>query len=174
MQGKDARHALVRGSISRARAIGKALRESWTRKHDPISELLSLLDASLLCRGKIRSLERRTEAGFALGELVVEGSGQWLDERLRVAFQNENILAWRGDQVVATTPDLISVIDDASGRAISTESIRYGQRVAVLGIPCDPQWQTPHGIVLTGPRYFGYDLDYSPLPRTADHRVQHA
>jgi DUF917 family protein len=165
MTGLDAKQALVRGSLSRARSIGRALRESWIRKQDPVAGLIDLLNATLLCRGKIGSLQRRTERGFAMGDVGVEGSGSWQGQRLDVAFQNENIIARRGPVVAATTPDLISIVDDASGRAIATESLRYGQRVAVLGIPCDKKWHTPQGIALTGPLYFGYDVDYCALAR---------
>ena len=35
--------------------------------------------------------------------------------------------------------------------------------MTVIGAPCDPHWRSPVGIATTGPRYFGYDLDYRPL-----------
>src|SRR5690606_13401951 len=50
-----------------------------------------------------------------------------------------------------------------SGEPIPAEEIRYGYRVAVVGLPCDPHWRTEAGIALTGPRRFGYDMDYRPV-----------
>jgi DUF917 family protein len=41
--------------------------------------------------------------------------------------------------------------------------MRYGFRVVVLGIPCNPKWRTPAGLEIVGPRYFGYDIDYVPI-----------
>jgi DUF917 family protein len=64
---------------------------------------------------------------------------------------------------LATTPDLITILDAESGHAITTESLRYGFRVVVLGMPCDDRWRTPGGIELAGPRYFGYDVDFVPI-----------
>jgi len=39
---------------------------------------------------------------------------------------------------------------------------RYGFRVTLLAIPCDPRWRTPAGLALVGPGYFGYDVEYTP------------
>ena len=55
------------------------------------------------------------------------------------------------------------MLDAETGVAITTEELRYGQRVAVLGIPCDPRWRTATGVACVGPRYFGYEVDYVPI-----------
>ncbi len=60
-------------------------------------------------------------------------------------------------------PDLIAVLDAETGQPITTESLRYGFRVVILGIPCHEKWRTPAGLALVGPRYFGYDTDYIPV-----------
>jgi uncharacterized protein len=86
-----------------------------------------------------------------------------LGAQMTIQFQNENLVALRGGDVLASVPDLITILDSESGNAITTEHLRYGYRVVVLGIPCDPKWRTPAGIALGGPRHFGYDIDYSPL-----------
>jgi len=61
------------------------------------------------------------------------------------------------------TPDLITMVDAETGEPITTESLRYGFRVVVLGIPCDPRWRTDAGLSLVGPAYFGYDAPYVPV-----------
>ncbi len=50
---------------------------------------------------------------------------------LTVGFQNEFLVATTGDEVLATTPDLISMLDLETGEPITTEGLRYGHRVAV-------------------------------------------
>jgi uncharacterized protein len=74
-------------------------------------------------------------------------------------FQNEHLVAEIDGTAVATTPDLIIVLDTESGEPITTEALRYGHRVSVLAAPADERWHSPEGIALVGPRYFGYDLD---------------
>ena len=75
----------------------------------------------------------------------------------------------RDGSVLASTPDLIMLFDADSGEPITTESLRYGFRVSVLGAPCDPRWRTPEGLALVGPHYFGYDVDYVPVEELAGH-----
>ena len=66
-------------------------------------------------------------------------------------------------EFVATTPDLIAVLDGETGEPITTEALRYGMRVAVIAFPCAPQWREPAALELISPRYFGYDIDYVPV-----------
>ena len=84
-----------------------------------------------------------------------------------IDFQNENLIATRDGQVVATVPDLICIVDLDTMVPITTESLKYGQRVLVLGMPCDAKWRTPKGLATVGPRYFGYDLDYVAIEKLA-------
>ncbi len=130
---------------------------------DPIETVRAATDGFIIWRGKIADIDRRTETGFARGTAILEGLGDFEGRTLRIDFQNEFLIAREGDRALATTPDLITILDSESGEAITTESLRYGFRVAVLGMPCDPRWRTPGGIELAGPRYFGYDIDYVPI-----------
>ena len=65
--------------------------------------------------------------------------------------------------VVTSVPDLICVLDADTGEPVTTESMRYGYRVAVVGLPCHDRWRTPEGLAIVGPGYFGYDHDYEPV-----------
>jgi DUF917 family protein len=58
---------------------------------------------------------------------------------------------------------LITILDADTGEAITTEQLRYGFRVVVLGIPCDPRWRTADGLKVVGPGYFGYDVPFVPV-----------
>lgn len=64
-------------------------------------------------------------------------------------------------------PDLIVVLDADSGEAISTEMLRYGQRVAVLALPCHPLLRSPEALDVVGPKGFGFD-DITFKPMNAD------
>ena len=95
--------------------------------------------------------------------MVVEGFGADAGRLIRLEIQNENLVALERGQVLASVPDLISVLDTETADAVATERIRYGQRVTVIAFGCDPIWRTEQGIDLTGPRAFGYDFDYAPV-----------
>ena len=163
MRGRVAKKALVPGTISLAREIGHTLRTGREQKHDPIDALITLLHGRRLCAGKIVDVRRRTERGFARGEVDIIGTGRDGGSQYKISFQNENLVFWHDGQAEVTVPDLITVVDDQTGLPITTEALKYGLRVAVLGFPCHPQWRTPEGLKLAGPQYFGYEIEYVPL-----------
>ena len=82
-------------------------------------------------------------------------------------MQNENLVALEQGTVRASVPDLISVLDSETADAIPTERLKYGQRVTVIAMACDPIWRTPPGLQMAGPRAFGYDFDYAPVEELA-------
>ena len=55
-------------------------------------------------------------------------------------------------------------MDSETSAPVTTEVLRYGLRVTVLGIPAPPLLRTPEALAVVGPRAFGYDDEYAPLP----------
>ena len=108
-------------------------------------------------------LERRTTAGFARGTLTIEGLDSWAGETMVIEFQNENLIARQDGEIVCTVPDLICAVATDLGEPITTELMRYGLRITIIGFPSPALWATPEGLAVVGPRAFGYDTDYTPL-----------
>ena len=98
-----------------------------------------------------------------MGEAVIAGSEEFAHAEARVRFQNENLVLMCDGAVVASVPDLITILDGDTGAAITTENLRYGFRVDVIGIACKPIWRTPAGLALAGPSHWGYQIDYVPI-----------
>jgi uncharacterized protein len=159
MSGAQLREAWVPGTLSLCDRIGATIARARAEHADPVDAVAGVLDARLLHTGKVVDVARRTATGFARGEGVIEGVGEDAGHRLLLHFQNEHLLAERDGVVHATTPDLIIVLETDTGEPITTEGLRFGQRVSVLAAPCDPRWHTDGGLALVGPRYFGYDTD---------------
>ncbi len=159
---QELRAAAVLGSISHVERIGCAIRQA--RGGDAaIDAVLRLTRGVVLFQGKIADLDRQTRRGWSLGQATLEGTGPDRGARMIVSFQNENLVASRDGAIVATVPDLITILDQESGEAITTEHLRYGLRVIVIGMPCDAKWRSAAGVALGGPRHFGYDIDYKPV-----------
>jgi DUF917 family protein len=163
----QAREAAVRNSVSLAIRIGEAVINART---SPVDALIAEVGGYRLITGKTVDVERRTTSGFVRGSVVIEGLGADADRLLRLELQNENLVALERGRVLASVPDLISVLDNETADAIATERIAYGQRVTVIAFACDPVWRTAEGIALTGPRAFGYDFDYLPVEELAGAR----
>ena len=163
MSGAQARRALVPRSISLALRLGQTIRTARRRKEDAIDAALGITGGCRLFSGKIVDVRRRTERGFARGEARIAGLGDDDGHELVIRFQNENLIALKDGQAVATVPDLITVLDAETGDPITTESLRYGFRVVAIGMPCAPAWRSDGGLQLVGPRVFGYDVEYRPV-----------
>ena len=112
-------------------------------------------------------VERNTDGMFVRGRAVVAGLDDDKGRELVIEFQNENIIARADGKALCTSPDLIMSLDMESGTPVTTEGLKYGARIVVVGMPCDDQWRTPEGLAVVGPRAFGYDLDYVPVEELA-------
>ena len=162
--GRELREHAILDSMSLAREIGETIRTAKFSSTDPVEALLELTDGFKLFEGKILDVERRTEGGFAVGEATIDGMDDYEGRTLQLDFQNENLVARDSKEgIVASVPDLITVLDGETGDPITTEGLKYGHRVRVVGMPCAEQWRTDAGLELVGPRYFNYDIDYTPI-----------
>ena len=163
MTADEVRRTAIPRSLSMARDLGFAVQSARARHSDPIAAILEEVPGTVLFQGKIVALERQTTSGFAKGSATLDGLGDYRGEGMVIEFQNENLIARRDGAVVCTTPDLICIVDTERGEPITTELLRYGFRVTVLGFPAPALWTTPEGLDVTGPRAFGYDIDRLPL-----------
>lgn len=151
--------AVIEGTVSRAIQVGRALLAAA----DPVPAVAEVLDADVLITGKITDIARRTEGGFVCGSVTIAGTGADRSRLQRIEIQNENLVVLEDGEIVVSVPDLVSIVDAETGHAISTEMLRYGQRVSVLAWACDPLWRTARGLELAGPAAFGYDVAYVPF-----------
>lgn len=178
MVGKQVKQTSVRRTLSLAKRVGDTVKHARKTKQPVAEAVLEVTGGSVLFTGKLVDVQRRTIAGFARGELLAEGLGAYAGEWLHIAFQNENLVAWRGDQhtrqtVVACVPDLISLLETETGEPITTEQLRYGFRVTVLGIPCTDKFRNPHALKVVGPAAFGYpDVTYHPMPKVPGQGIE--
>jgi DUF917 family protein len=100
---------------------------------------------------------RYGRGGFARGSLtVVDHASQAL---LRVEMENEYLLALRDGVVVATTPDVLAVLDRRTGAPISCDGLRHGIEVAVLQLPAPGFWLDRRRLPAVAPRAYGIDTE---------------
>ena len=166
MSGAELKRTVIPGTMTLAARIGEAVLAARGTGADPVAAVLAVAGGERLFDGKITDVARRLVGGFARGELRLDGSDGDQGRSLRIDFQNENLIARRDDGVVlAVVPDLICLVDADTAEPITTEIVRYGLRVAVLGIPAPAQLQSDAALAVVGPAAFGYaDVVYRPLP----------
>ncbi|MDN2567036.1 DUF917 domain-containing protein [Aquibium sp. A9E412] len=164
MSGAFVRRFSIPNSYTKAIALGRAVREARRRHEDPIAAVCEKENGRVVHTGKIVDLKRHLRGGFVTGEALIEGFDAHQGSRGSVLIQNENLVFKRDGTVEVVVPDLIIILDIDSGNAITTEMLRYGQRVAVLAVPCHPLLATPEALEVVGPKGFGFhDIVYRPM-----------
>jgi DUF917 family protein len=157
------RRAFVRGTVRLALEIGRAVESARSSGDDAMEAVLRVAKGKRLFQGKIVDVERRFRGGHDWGTVRIEGLDGDQDRRAEIAFKNEHLVLWAGGKVVLTVPDLITIIETESGGPVTTEVIRPGLRVTILGFRSSPLYQTPEALRVVEPRAFGYDLPFVPL-----------
>lgn len=164
MSGLDIRRTAVPHTVTQALGLGRAVLEARAKRQNPIERILEVTAGRLLFEGKIVDVNRQVVKGFARGVARLHGINSFSGSELTVDIQNENLIARRDGQVIAVVPDLISMIDIDTAEPTTTETIRYGFRVAVIGMPAHPLLKTPEALEVIGPKAFGYpDVNHQPL-----------
>ncbi len=168
MTGSQLKEYAVKNIITRSENLGRAIR---TVKEDadgnPEAAFFRATEGFRLFRGKIADVRRETRGAFNFGKVVLEGIGDFRGRQAEVDFQNENLTATVDGTLVATVPDLICLVDTETFIPVTTDALKYGKRVLVVGLKCFEMWRTEKGLELVGPRYFGCDTDYVPVEERA-------
>jgi len=102
---------------------------------------------------------------YRLFDYHLRGTAEDKGHTGRVWVKNEHHVVWRDEDVLATSPDLIALLDATTGIPLSTRGdVVPGRSVLVFAMPVlDSAWRTEQGTQLLGPRHFGFDFDYVPL-----------
>lgn len=168
MTGVEAKRAIIPRTISFALGVGKVLRAGFGNAQQieaPLKALIEKSDYGIfkhLYTGKIVDIERKIVGGFDVGEAVIEAVGT-REPPLTLSIKNEFLVARVGTRVVASVPDLITMVDHETSWPINSQRMHYGQRVTVFGIGSPPHYRTDKALQVVGPRAFGFDFDYRPL-----------
>ena len=158
-----AENVLVQNSLSLAAAIGKAVRVARQGGDDPVEAARAAGDGYLLFEGTVGKFNWEDTDGFLVGDVAVNGTGPFGGQSLLLDYKNEHLVARRDGEVIATCPDLISMIDRESYEGIGNPDFEEGQAVSVLAYRSAALWRRPEGLEVFAPRYFGYEVDYVPI-----------
>ncbi|QIK62067.1 DUF917 domain-containing protein [Leucobacter viscericola] len=168
MTGADVRRTAVPRTLSMALNLGRAIRLAREQHRSPFTAIADTLAQTLYSHvrelhvGKVVDVERRTTEGFARGKATISN----LDDTgvpVEINFQNENLVARRGDELLAIVPDLICIVDHETAEPITTEGLRYGQRVRVLGISTPDLMRSEAALETFGPQAFGLSDSFVPV-----------
>ena len=154
---------LIRGTISLSLKIGRAIEAARASHEDPAAAVCRVADGRRFIGGKIADVQRTFRGGHDWGSILIDGVDDDRGRPAAIDFKNEYLILKVDNQVVLTVPDLITLVETDSGAPVSTEILRPGLRVTVLGLPCSPLMRTERALRSVGPAAFGYNLPFAPL-----------
>jgi DUF917 family protein len=158
------RRTAVPGTVSEALRIGQAVLDARKARRSVIDDVLKVTGGGLYFTGKVTDVRRELSGGFSRGHAVLSGVGDFAGSEARIAIQNENLVLWVDGVPKVMVPDLIVNLELDTGEPITTEVLRYGQRIAVIGLPVHPLMKTAEALDVVGPKAFGYpDLTFVPI-----------
>lgn len=154
-RGENLKTSLIPNTISYAEKIGAALKK--TRDYKKVAEVGG---GYILFKGEVVDSPWKDKGGFTVGEIYIEGTGEYNGSKYRVWYKNENLMAWRDNKIDIITPDLICILLEKDSMPITNPNCKKGDEVVVIGYPAPKEWKTKKGIEILGPKSFGFDCKY--------------
>ena len=168
MSGRQLKAAIVPNTVSFSIALGQVLRAHRGNARQIFDPLAALFRDSIygdlhhLFTGKVVDSSTRIIGGYDIGQAHIQAFD---DESrvLNISIKNEYLTAELNGQLLASVPDLITIVDYETSTPINAERLRFGQRVTVFGIGCPSFYRSARALEFVAPGCFGFDFDYRPI-----------
>ncbi|TLU64229.1 DUF917 domain-containing protein [Thalassotalea litorea] len=154
--------AVIKGTISKALAIGKAFRIAKQESLDIAAQVASHGGGYIAFKGVVKDFKFFTEDGFTLGQVVISGIDQHAGNTYELQVKNENLVGYCNGEVDVTIPDLICCLDLDNKEPVTNPNFHHNMQVAIIILPAPKEFTTPRGLEAFGPSYAGLDIQYAP------------
>lgn len=162
LPAKDLRPALIKGTLSRALALGQGIRRAREARGNIAESVAKSGGGYVAFEGQVSSFQIQSKGGFSQGELEIAGRNHWSGRRYRIQIKNENMASWLDDELHVTIPELICVINLDEGAVLTNINHALGMSVAVIILPAPVPFTTEEGLRVFGPAYLGLDGPFRP------------
>lgn len=163
MQVKDAKDAVVPGTLTKCLYSGAAVREAAEKGEDPAQAFAQVAGGVVALKGTVTVHEWESAGGYMYATNCVKGEGNYEGKEIKVWVKNENHISWMNGDPFVTSPDIIQFVDAATGEPITNTDTAVGMRVAVVVIP-NALYRSEEGLRIMGPIHYGFDqIPYRPM-----------
>ena len=164
LPANDMKEILVRDTLTKSLAIGRAMRQAQEQEQDPIDAALTVTGGWRLFEGRVSGKDWEDRGGYMFGTTHIQGTGDYEGQTLDVWFKNENHVSWLNGEPWVCSPDLLTLAYKESGEGTTNTLIKEGDDVVAVGMKGLEAFRTEFGLnEASGPRYFGFDINYVPI-----------
>jgi hypothetical protein len=136
MSGQQMKKLIIPGTTTLVEKIGAIIRKCQAEGKDPSEVITEKFEGYIIGRGEVKTVNLETRGGFDFGVVKVEG-----DLPVTISFQNENMMAYRGNSLLAVVPDLICSMQD-DGTPLTNADIKPGMKISYLGFKAPVQFRS--------------------------------
>ncbi len=163
------RKAAVPGTVTQALEIGRAVLDARAKRQNVIQKVCEATGARVFFTGKMSDVRREIVKG--LRPLAGRSSPASTASPARPPRSPSRTKTWCCGSTarrVVMVPDLIMNLEIDTGEPITTEMLRYGQRVAVIGLAGARADENPKGARRRRAQSLRYpELTFTPLAARA-------
>jgi DUF917 family protein len=164
MTGRQAKQAVIPGTISRSLQLGRVVLAARQAGTDPVAAVAASLGGVVLHAGEIVSLREEESLGFYFTTATIAGA----KGSAELVVKNETMMLSIEGRPRAYFPDLVLLLEPGTGRGIMSVELRVGMPVALVGVPCHPRLRealgTPAGRIAFSPARYGRGAEeYQPM-----------
>lgn len=161
MSGTDLKRSVIPNTISKAMEIGNALIMARAQKTNPVDAVSKMINGVHIHTGEIEEIEENDWEGFYFTRVTLRGGAE-------IVIKNEAMALFLKGKAVTVFPDLICMLDPASGRGLMSADLKPGDNVALVVAPCHPRLRaartSKEGRIAFSPERFGQpDLKYQEV-----------
>jgi hypothetical protein len=159
MTGCQAKMAAIPGTISASLRLGRCVLEARRTGNDAVAAIAGALGGTLLHHGTVVELREEESMGFYFTTALLCGTGTSAGSLAELVVKNETMMLTVDGRPRSYFPDLVLLLDPATGRGIMSVELSVGSRLALVGVPCHPRLReavdTEPGRVAFSPARYG-------------------
>lgn len=159
---KDIKGAVIKGTISKALAVGQAYRHAIESGLDIAEHVAKHGDGYVAFRGEVTTHHFETKDGFTIGGFGIDGRGDFDGDKYVIEVKNENLASYLNGELDVTIPDLICCLDLDKKVPVTNPNLEEGMNVAIVVLPAPKEFVTEKGLAAFGPKYLGLNTEYRP------------